>query len=183
MKSWYVYGFGILWVLANCSEAFSSQSLLSLYMQAHPSIQFTVAQRNNYPTGVQAIGIISTLLWAICTDIYGHRYITGFHNAIVGIFTSIIILAPSTTTVGVFAAYYWAGTIYCCQATFFAWANDSTRNKSPALRAFIIGFMNFGGNSFQVWWSLVFYRADAAPMFTVSLSSSLTIKYATTNYT
>lgn len=167
MTSWYVYGFGILWVLANCSEAFSSQSLLNLYMQAHPTITYTVSQLNNYPTGVPAVGIVSTLLWATYTDIYGRRYITGFHNAVVGICTAAIILAPSTSTAGIFGAYYWAGTIYCCQATFFAWANDTMRGHPPALRAFVIGFMNFGGNSFQVWWPLIFYRADAAPMFKV----------------
>ncbi|KAH6957896.1 retrograde regulation protein 2 [Ilyonectria sp. MPI-CAGE-AT-0026] len=165
-NSWYFYAFALLWILGNCSEAFSSQSLLNLYMQAHPTITYTVYQLNNYPTGVQAVGIVSTLLWASYTDIYGKRWITGYYNAIVGIATSIIILVPSTTTAGHFGAYYWAGSIYCCQATFFAWANDTLRSKPPAMRAVVIGTMNFSGNLFQAWWPLIFYRADAAPKFT-----------------
>ncbi|KAF7562889.1 hypothetical protein G7046_g1241 [Stylonectria norvegica] len=163
---WDLYAFGLLWILANCSEAFSSQSLLNLYMKAQPKGTYSIYQLNNYPTGVQAVGIVSTLLWAASTDIFGKRWLTGYYNAIVGIITSAIILAPATSTAGHFGAYYWAGSIYCCQATFFAWANDRTRGKPPAVRAFVISVMNCGGNTFQAWWPLIFYRADQAPEFT-----------------
>ena len=168
--NWYFYSFVFLWIIGNCSEAPGSQTLLNLYMKEHPTIKYSVYQMNNYPTGVQAVGVASTLVWAYTTDIYGKRWISGYYNAVTGITAAAIILAPTTSTAGVFAAYYWAGTIYCCQATFFAWANDATRNQPHTVRAVIIACMNFGGNGFQAFWPLIFYRADMAPMFTVSYS-------------
>ena len=142
-------------------------------MKSHPTIKYSVYQLNNYPTGVQAVGIVSTLFWACYTDIFGKRWITGYFNALTGIITSAIILAPSTSTAGIFGAYYWAAAIYCCQATFFAWANDSLRGQPHTIRAVIIASMNFGGNTFQAFWPLIFYRADMAPMFTVGASISI----------
>lgn len=176
--SYYLWSFAILWCIANCCEAPSSQSLLNLYMKALPDKNYTVSQLNNYPTGVQAVGIISTLIWACWTDIYGYRWLTGYYNGITGICAAIIILAPGMSTAGIFAGYYWAGSIYCCQATFFAWANDSMRYESPTMRAIVIGVMNFGGNAFQVFWPLIFYRANMAPMFRVRKTSQMRLQHS-----
>ena len=123
--SWYWYGFVMLWVIAGETESFSSNSLLSLNLKAHAKERgYTVAQLNNYPTGVPAVGIVSTLFWATLTDFLGgKRYLVGFWIGITGIITSAMILAPSATTASTFAAYYWAGSVYACeflsmQATF-----------------------------------------------------------------
>jgi ACS family pantothenate transporter-like MFS transporter len=85
-----------------------------------------------------------------------------------GIITSAIILAPSSGIPAHFAAYYWAGSVYACQATFFAWANDALRYEEDSLRAIVIACMNLGNNAVNAWWSIVFYSADLAPAFTVS---------------
>lgn len=164
----FFWGFCVLWALGNCSEAESTQSLLSLYMQGHPERGYTVVQINNWPTGVQAIGVVSMLTWAIATDIWGGRWVSGYYVAATCVGNAVIILVPSSTT-ATFAAYYWAGSIYCIQATFFSWANESMRNQSPSMRAAVLACMNSAGNCFQVWWPLIFYRADDAPEFTVSL--------------
>ncbi|KXH62541.1 hypothetical protein CNYM01_01752 [Colletotrichum nymphaeae SA-01] len=164
VHSWYFYAFCFLWILGNCSESQSNQSLLNLYMQAHPTEKYNLYQRNNYPTGVQAMGVTSTLLWATSTDIWGRRWLSGYYVSFTAIANAAIILAP-TSTAAKFGAYYWAGSIYCIQATFFAWANDSMRNESPRLRSCVIACMNAAGNCFQAWWPLIFYRADDAPEF------------------
>ncbi|KAK7747575.1 hypothetical protein SLS62_009074 [Diatrype stigma] len=161
--SWFFYGFGFLWILGNCSESLGNQSLMNLYMQGHPERNCDL---NNFPTGLQAVGIVSTLLWALGTDIFGGRWVSGYFVAVTAIGVGIILLVPNVSTTGQFAAYYWSGTIYCIQATFFAWANDSMRHQPPTLRAVIIACMNFSGNVFQAWWPLIFYRADDAPNFT-----------------
>ncbi|EMR65150.1 putative pantothenate transporter protein [Eutypa lata UCREL1] len=147
--SWYFYGFSFLWILGNCSESLDS-----------------VSDLNNFPTGLQAVGIVSTLLWALSTDIFGKRWISGYYVAVTAICVGILLLVPNVPTAGQFAAYYWSGTIYCIQATFFAWANDSMRHQPVALRAVVIACMNFSGNVFQAWWPLIFYRANDAPDFT-----------------
>ena len=124
---------------------------------------------NTYPTGVPAVGIVSTLVWATLTDfLNGKRYLVGYWIGITGVATSAMILAPGSSTATHFAAYYWAGTVYACQATFFAWANDVLRYKDDAVRAVVIASMQMGSNIVNAWWSIVFYGADTAPYFTVS---------------
>ena len=45
----------------------------------------------------------------------------------------------------------WAGSVYACQATFFAWANDVLRYEEDSLRAVVIASMNMGSNAVNAW--------------------------------
>jgi ACS family pantothenate transporter-like MFS transporter len=76
-STWFWYFFVVLWMIAGETESFSSNALLSLYMKAHPTKKYTVSQLNNYPTGVPAVGIVSTLFWATLTDFWGGRRYLG----------------------------------------------------------------------------------------------------------
>jgi ACS family pantothenate transporter-like MFS transporter len=76
-STWYWYFFVILWILAGETESFSSNALLALYMKSHPTNKYTVTQLNNYPTGVPAVGIVSTLFWATLTDFMGGKRYLG----------------------------------------------------------------------------------------------------------
>ncbi|PHH67537.1 hypothetical protein CDD82_1378 [Ophiocordyceps australis] len=168
LTSWYWWGFVGLWIVAGEAESFPSNSLLALYMQDHPVNKYSIAQINNYPTGVSAVGIVSTLFWAALTDyLGGMRYLVGYYIGLTGIATSIMILlasrhptSPSSTSV-VFAAYYWSGTVYACQATFFAWCNDAMRSEEAAFRGVVLAGMNMGSNAVNAWWSIVFYGCAA----------------------
>lgn len=174
LLSWQWWGFVGLWIIAGETESFSSNSLLSLYMKSSPATKYTVSQLNNYPSGVPAVGILSTLFWATLTDVLaGKRYLVGYFIGVTGIATSVMILAASTdptsgkSTAAVFGAYYWAGAVYACQATFFAWANDALRFGEPMLRAVVLAGMNLGSGAVNAWWSLIFYGAATAPWFKV----------------
>ncbi|KAI5868168.1 MFS general substrate transporter [Durotheca rogersii] len=171
-SSWFFWGFMVLWIIAGETESFSTNALLALYMKSHPTIKYSVAQLNNYPTGVPAAGIVSTLFWATLTDfLRGKRYLVGYFIAITGVATSAMILAASkdptnpASTMIVFGAYYWAGAVYACQATFFAWANDALRYEPHMFRAIVLAGMNLGSNAVNAWWSIVFYGASMAPWF------------------
>ncbi|ORY63409.1 major facilitator superfamily domain-containing protein [Pseudomassariella vexata] len=170
--SWLFWGFVILWIIAGETESFSSNALLSLYLKSHPVNEYTVSQLNNYPTGVPAVGIISTLFWATLTDfLSGKRFLVGYFIGITGIATSAMILVASkdptnpASTAIVFGAYYWAGSVYACQATFFAWANDALRYEEHMFRAVVLAGMNVGSNAVNAWWSILFYGASMAPWF------------------
>lgn len=157
----------ILWVIGGETESFSSNTLMALYMKAHPTKDYTVAQNNNYPTGVPAVGIVSTLFWAWLTDIlHGKQYLMGYFSVITGIVTSVLILARFESTATVFGAYYWAGTMYASQALFFAWCNETMRRQDARQRSVVIASMNLGSNAVNAWWSILFYSADLAPRFT-----------------
>ncbi len=169
----------MLWIIAGETESFSSNSLLALWMKSTKI--YSVFQLNNYPTGVPAVDIISTLFWATLTDFLGgKRYLVGYWIAITGIATSAMILGISDLIkerATVFAAYYWPGSVYACQATFFAWANDAMRYKEDSLRAVVIASMNAGSNAVNAWWSLLFYSANFVPRFTVCLRLLLSISH------
>lgn len=75
--TWYWYMFVVLWILAGETESFSTNALLQLYMKSHPTRKYTVSQVNNYPTGVPAVGIVSTLFWATLTDFMGGKRYLG----------------------------------------------------------------------------------------------------------
>jgi ACS family pantothenate transporter-like MFS transporter len=182
LTSWHWYLFTVLWIIAGETESFSSNALLALYMKSSPTKKYTVAQLNNYPTAVPAVGIISTLFWATLTDfLSGKRYLVAYFIGITGIATSAMILASHKTSV-VFAAYYWAGTVYACQATFFAWANDAMRMEDDQLRAVVIASMNMGSNAVNAWWSILFYGANFAPWFTVSNYPPSIFVWSLSNY-
>lgn len=175
LTSWYWWGFVLLWTIAGETESFSTNSLLSLYMKSHPTNDYSVSQLNNYPTGVPAVGIISTLFWATLTDfLRGKRWLVGYFIAITGIVTSAMILSASKdptsarSTAITFGAYYWAGAVYACQATFFAWCNDAMRYEEQSFRGVVLAGMNLGSNTINAWWSIVFYGASMAPWFNAS---------------
>ncbi|KAK7755369.1 hypothetical protein SLS62_002596 [Diatrype stigma] len=196
LSSWLFWGFVVLWIIAGETESFSSNAVLALYMKSHPTNTYSVAQLNNYPTGVPAVGIISTLFWATLTDfLSGKRYLVGYFIGISGIATAAMILAaskdptnPQSTSV-VFGAYYWAGAVYACQATFFAWANDVLRYEEHMFRAIVLAGMNVGSNAVNAWWSIIFYGASMAPWFIrgmwamVATSIALAIWTAVLSYT
>ncbi|CAH0052445.1 unnamed protein product, partial [Clonostachys solani] len=53
----------------------------------------------------------------------------------------------SLSTTVTFAAYYWAGSVYAYQATFFAWCNDAMRIDAPMFRGIVFAGMNMGASS------------------------------------
>lgn len=171
----------MLWVIAGETESFSSNSLISLWLQKIGG--YSVSQLNNYATGVPAVGIVFTLFWATLTDYYGgKRYLVGYYITVVGIVTSIMILVAGSQKSVTFAAYYWAGSVYACQAsvflnmmlkflvnsdsTFFAWANDALRFEDDTFRGVVLASMNMMSGAVNAWWSIIFYGAIYAPYFT-----------------
>ncbi|KAK6203966.1 hypothetical protein LQW54_008539 [Pestalotiopsis sp. IQ-011] len=102
----------------------------------------------------------------MCTDIWGGRWISGYHVATTAICSATILLVPTASIAAKFGAYYWAGINLLHPGDLFAWANDSMRSQSPTLRAVVIACMNFEENLFQVWWPLILYRTDDEPNFT-----------------
>ncbi|KAI1175800.1 major facilitator superfamily domain-containing protein [Nemania sp. FL0916] len=185
VTSKFFWGFMVLWIIAGETESFGANGLLALYMKSHPTIKYSIAQLNNYPTGVPAVGIISTLFWATLTDfLNGKRYLVGYFIGLTGVVTSALILAAShaedktASTPMVFGAYYWAGTVYACQATFFAWANDALRYEEQMFRAIVLAGMNLGSNVINAWWVIVFYGASTAPWFTRGMWAMIAVSIA-----
>lgn len=191
LRSHHWWGFVILWILAGETESFSTNSLLALFMKTPPppptGREYTIPQLNTYPTGVPAVGVISTLFWATLTDaLGGHREWAGYFVGLTGVGTAVMILVAKhqaesqgrDVSVVVFAAYYVAGAVYACQATFFAWCNDAMRREDEWKRAAVLAGMNMGSNAINAWWGIVFYGAEMAPWFERGLWAMLAVSLA-----
>ena len=60
----------------------------------------------------------------------------------------------------------YSGTVYACQATFFAWANDAMRYEENTFRGVVIASMNMMSGAVNAWWLIIFYSSSFAPAFT-----------------
>lgn len=160
---WHWWLFSLLWVLGGENESFGSNSLFSLWLQFK---EYTVEQRNHYPMGVSAVGILFTYISAMYVDKTGGRrhWQIAVCISVILVVVSIMTLA-SPLKVGVsFTAQYLSGASYAGQAIFFAWANRICR-KDIEERAIVLASMNMFSGAINAWWSLLFYSATTVPKF------------------
>ncbi|CCH44778.1 putative transporter SEO1 [Wickerhamomyces ciferrii] len=161
--NWHWYLFSILWIFGGENVSFCSNSLFALWLK-HKN--YTIPQRNQYPIGIFAIGIISTFLAALYVDHTGgknHHHI-GLIISIVLITSSIMILSKPNSHAVMFIAQYLAGVSYSGQAVFFSWANLICRGDLQE-RAIVLASMNMFSGAVNAWWSLLFFSESTAPLF------------------
>ncbi|RPD80705.1 MFS general substrate transporter [Lentinus tigrinus ALCF2SS1-7] len=166
--NWRWYGCSLLFAVSGETESFGSNNLMGQWLKAIGG--FTVPQIDNYPSGVTAFAIASTLVCATWTDATRSRarWPVLVYMSICVIIASAILLAPSTPLGARFFAWYLAGASYAGQATTFAWANQICADDH-AERAVVLASMNMWNNVVNAWWPLVFYPATDAPRFTKGL--------------
>lgn len=160
---WHWWFFSLLWVLGGENESFGSNALLALWLKFK---NYSVAQRNHYPMGVFAVGILATYSSALYIDRTGgrkHWHIAIFISTAL-VVASIIILADPLKDSAMFAAQYISGISYAGQAIFFAWANVVCHNDLQE-RAIVLASMNMFSGAVNAWWSLIFYGATTVPKF------------------
>ncbi|KAA8897427.1 major facilitator superfamily domain-containing protein [Sphaerosporella brunnea] len=158
---WHFWMFSALWAITGEVESFSSNNLFGLYLA---DTGRPISARNNYPMGVSALGIVTTLITAMYIDVTKKHWHIGIWCAMIGILTAALILAYRPEPL-VFVGYYLAGQVYCTQAAFFAWANLVCHNDNEE-RAIVLASMNLFSNAVNAWWSIVFYSANFGPRFT-----------------
>ncbi|KAI5792265.1 major facilitator superfamily domain-containing protein [Pyronema domesticum] len=108
---WHFYGFVVLWTLGGEMEGLGKHNLLGLYLQ---DMGRSILDRNNYPMVALGIGIIAALSARFYIDITGQHWHVGLYVSLVGIVSSVLILACRPESL-VFAGHYLAGQIWCVQ--------------------------------------------------------------------
>jgi ACS family pantothenate transporter-like MFS transporter len=161
--NWRWYFFSFLWVLGGENESFSSNSLFALWLKY---FNYPVEQRNHFPMGIYAVGVVATLISAIYLNASGGRYHwrVGIFIPCILFIASILLLSRPLAVNYVFPAHYLSGFAYAGQTVFFAWANVTTQDDLQ-VRAIILALMNMFSNAVNAWWSLLFYVASDAPKF------------------
>lgn len=160
---WHWWLFSFLWVVGGENESFGSNSLFAIWLQY---FNYSIPNRNHYPMGVYAVGIVSTFAFALYIDGTHARYHwrVGIFIAISMIISTILLIVRPMSDSFVFTAHYISGISYAGQATFFAWANIVCQNDLEE-RSIVLGSMNMFNNAVNAWWSLLFYAASDAPKF------------------
>lgn len=161
--NWRWYAFSFVWVLGGENESFGSNSLFALWLEYY---NYTVPQRNHYPMGVFAVGIVANFICCTYVDITRGRY--HWRAAVligcVMFISAIILLSNPNSTSHVFAAQYLSGFSFAGQPIFFSWANVACYNDLEE-RAIVLASMNMFSNAVNAWWLLLFYGASTAPKF------------------
>ncbi|GME80345.1 unnamed protein product [Ambrosiozyma monospora] len=159
--NWHWYLFVMLWSVAGENISYCVNTLFALWLK-HAG--YSVAQRNNYPLGIYAVGIISTFGTSLYVDLTGAKY--HWHVAIWICLTltisTILLLVKPLDPVPVFIAHILAGTSYSGQAIYFAWCNVVCSNDLEE-RAITLASMNMFSSVVNSWWSIVFYKATDVP--------------------
>ncbi|EJF62835.1 MFS general substrate transporter [Dichomitus squalens LYAD-421 SS1] len=178
LGNWRWYGCSLLFAISGETESFGSNNLMGQWMKAIGG--FTVPQIDNYPSGVTAFGIVSTLVCATWTDATKSRarWPVLVYMATCTTTASIILLVWSSPMGLKFFAWYLAGASYAGQATTFAWANQICADDHAA-RGVVLASMNMWNNVVNAWWPLVFYPATDAPRFTKGMWAMIGTSVAT----
>ena len=129
---------------------------------------YSLADKNRFPVGIYAVGIVST----VASSLYVHKYSHFAKHWHVALFISIsmfivslLILTNPLNPKFMFAAQYLGGISYTGQTLFFAWCNVVCRGDLQE-RAIVLASMNMFSGAVNAWWSLLFYSTSMAPKFT-----------------
>lgn len=157
----------LLWSpICATTEAYAVQNNLLIwlkYQQRHGG-HFTQAQVNQYPLGVQAVGIVANMLSAWHMDATGTRVPMAVLAASLQLVVAAMLLVPTLPFAGTMFAFYLNGAAYMVNPLIFGWANVILqRSGDDAVRSVTVYCMNIGSMVLYTFWGVVFYSADDAP--------------------
>ena len=163
LKRWHWWLFSLIWVLGGENISFASNSTFALWLENQG---YTLTQRNNYPSGIFAVGIVATVGSAVYLSKVPrarHWHVSIFMSVVMVIVAIMIRVSPLDPKV-VFTAQYLGGVCYAGQSVFFAWANVVCYDDLQE-RAIVLASMNMFSGAVNAWWSLLFYAAQMVPGF------------------
>lgn len=165
LAKWHWWLFTLLWAISGENESYVTNSLFSLWLKFKG---YTISQRNNYPCGIYAVGILVTYATAVYVDATGARYhwrVSIWITAGMLISTTLLLCKPLSAGY-VFTAHYLSGVSFAGQAGFFAWVNVFCYEDREE-RAIILASMNMISSAVNAFWCIIFYRADSVPKFQI----------------
>lgn len=163
LKRWHWWFFSSVWVLGGENLSLASDSTFALWLKDQ---QYSLSHRNNFPSGIFAVGVVSTMLSALYLYKVAksrHWHVATFIAVIMCIVAIMIRANPIKPSV-MFTAQYLGGVAYAGQAVFFAWANIVCHDDLQE-RAIVLASMNMFSGAVNAWWSILFFAATTVPHF------------------
>lgn len=163
LKRWHWWLFSFVWILGGENISFASNATFALWLAQQG---YSLSHRNNYPSGIYAVGIAATFTSALYLSKFkrAKHWHIGMFIAVVMCVVAIMIRANPLSPKVMFAAQYLGGISYAGQAVFFAWANIVCHEDLQE-RAIVLASMNMFSGAVNAWWSLLFYAATMVPNF------------------
>lgn len=161
---WHWWLFSFVWVLGGENISFASNSTFALWLNDQ---KYTLSQKNHYPMGIFAVGVVASCGAAFYLDKIrgGRHWHVAVVIAVVMCTVAVMIRAAPLNPKVMFAAQYLGGVCYAGQAVFFAWANIVCHDDLQE-RAIVLASMNMFSGAVNAWWSIIFYSATTVPYFT-----------------
>ncbi|CDK26101.1 unnamed protein product [Kuraishia capsulata CBS 1993] len=170
---WKLWVLSFLWVWGGALEAICNQSTFLLGMKAQGT--YTVSQINEWPTGVQAVGILSILVAALWNDAWPKRKAEFIYILCAcQLVSASILLKWDVALGGRLFAFFLAGTSYGGQTIYFSWANDICQGDDP-LRAVVLFCMNMSSSILFCFWGILLYPSSDAPRFHNGFITSIVV--------
>lgn len=157
--SWKWYAFSLLFSLAGENISWNANSIFALWLYSQ---NYTIQQRNYYPMGTSAVGILASFIAGVYIDVTHKFHHVAIFVSLILLISTIIIWSSPFNTPAIFAAHYLTGFSYAVQPTFFSWANLAITNDQE-IKIVTLASMNMFSNALNAWWGLVFFPADDVP--------------------
>ncbi|KAK7682553.1 hypothetical protein QCA50_014353 [Cerrena zonata] len=175
-KTWHIYflvppysprpfSLSVLYTQFNNSGGPASSMIFWLQSFNTPGHQvYTVPQINTYPLGIQAVQVVTTLVWAWWSDGVGARWppivLAGLWQTVNCIVLAVSPLYEHITRRWVF--YYFTSVHGGLSGLILAWANELNSHDSEK-RSFIVACCNTFAYVFQAWLPIVIFPQVEQP--------------------
>lgn len=160
-SSWHIYTLVLLYTLFNNGQA--TQPAFALWLKAEG---YDVRQVNIYPTIVEVIGIVTTLIYAWTSDglFRGARWPAMVFTGFVKILTYGSLTAWNIPVGLKWACFMMVGFGGGISGLIFAWAHEICSEDNEE-RALVTGAMNEITYVFQAWLPLIIWQQVEAPSY------------------
>ncbi|KAH9885787.1 MFS general substrate transporter [Cubamyces lactineus] len=163
--TWHIYTLVPLYILFNNGNGPANSMIFWLKSFNTPGHQvYTVGQINTYPLGIQAIQVVTTLIYAWWSDIVRARWPPMIFAGTWSMITCIVLAATPLyehiTRRWIF--YYFTGCAGGLSGLILAWANELSGHDNEK-RSFIVASCNMFAYVVQAWLPIVIFPQVEQP--------------------
>ncbi|KAI1068225.1 hypothetical protein LB507_004210 [Fusarium sp. FIESC RH6] len=162
-SSWHIYALVLLYILFNNGNGGSSQPAFPLWLKSQG---YSIRDVNLYPTIVDVISVITTLIYAWTSDslFRGARWPAIVFSGLVKIIAYVGLTVWKVPTAFTWVCFMLCGFGGGISGLTFAWAHEICSDDNEE-RALVTGAMNQMAYVFQAWLPLVIWQQVEAPSY------------------
>ncbi|KAJ6024028.1 hypothetical protein N7540_004825 [Penicillium herquei] len=164
-SSWHIYLLSLLYILFNNAAA-SSQPVFQQFLKESTDPTYTTDKVNAYPTTTYAVQVVTTLVYAWCSDTFlnGSRWPPIIFGACVNIISYVSLAVWDIPMGWKWACYIICGAGFGLSGLLMAWAHEICSDDNEE-RSLVIGSMNEMAYVVQAWLPLIVWQQVDEPKY------------------